>query len=210
MGKRLTLSMAGIVAMGVGLAGCQSSPSTTGVSSTTPARNATAQASQGWDKGSPTAQAGGMPTGQTGLVNGTTPANKPYNIDPNALPRTSQDALPRQVGNQTSSYNTVPNSFADSGSGGAAPPPPPSATSWQRATPGVTQTGLTLPAASGAPSMPTPPPNLNGLPAPPASPPGTSAPLSTTGPSDDFPPPPGVFGPGKEQSQPLPTIPTPH
>jgi len=151
MRKKFVFGLAGIVAAGVGLAGCQSSPRTSATSSNTPtAQNATA--SQGWDKGAPMAQTNGSASGPMGLANRSNPApaGTYNNIDPNALPRTSQDALPRTMGNQTSSYTTVPNTVADSGLGGGAASPLPSTTSWQRPTPGVTQTGLMVPATSGA------------------------------------------------------------
>src|SRR5260370_24817795 len=100
MGNNLVRSLAGVCLAGVALTGCQNSPRTGTMNSGLPAsRTATAQDARGWDQRSPAAQPGGA----AGLANRSGAPAAPTNpLDPNPLPRTSQDALPRAVGNQTS------------------------------------------------------------------------------------------------------------
>jgi hypothetical protein len=186
MRRRMLFSLT--LAFGAGLAGCQNSPRT-GTMSTQPSM---AQ-STGWDRSTPVTQTGGTANGTTGLANRSTPfGGSTSTADPNAFPRTSQDAMPRNVGNQTSQYTRdagLPGDPALAPAGGFQRP--------------ATQTGMTSGFATGQPAA-TPSSTL-----PPTRPmdpiPSAPNPSSVTAPSpprpatglvnDPYPPPPEVSGP---------------
>jgi hypothetical protein len=120
---------------------------------------ASGQSPQGWDnKTTPAGQVNNMATAGNSMARpAATPGSSTYNLDPNAYPRTPE-AMPRQVGNQTSSYTTFPNNVADSNAAGRgtgqvtgyqSSAPAPSSPAFQRPALGVTQTGFATSGATG-------------------------------------------------------------
>ena len=168
MRQKLVLGLAGLLVGGIGLTGCQSAPRQRMASTGTPNSQMTSgQTMQAWDnKTTPAGQVNNMATAGNGMARPATPAGSPtLNLDPNALPRTSQDAVPRQVGNQTSSYTTFPNTAVDNNGSGRgmgqstgyqSSAPAPSTSTFQRPASGFTQTGFATAATGGQASNPVP------------------------------------------------------